>query len=37
MRRRHHDAFGNAKLDGRDEIRLDDLGENAREKQRIGF
>src|SRR5882672_1570566 len=38
MRRAIMTAFGNAKLDGRDEIRLDDLGENrAAKKQRIGF
>ena len=38
MRRAIMTAFGNAKLAGRDEIQLGDLGENrAARKQRIGF
>ena len=38
MRRVMINAFGNAKLGGRDEIALADVGENrAARKQRIGF
>ena len=37
MRRALVGAFGNAKLDGRDELRADDLLERSGRRQRIGF
>ena len=38
MRRAITNAFGNAKLAGRDEIRLADIADNrGARKQRIGF
>ena len=38
MRRAIMNAFGNAKLAGRDEIRLADIADNrGARKQRIGF
>ena len=37
MRRALHAAFGNAKLDGRTELRPDDIQDARSRKQRIGF
>jgi ATP-dependent Lon protease len=37
MRRALHAAFGNAKLDGRTELRPDDIQDGRSKKQRIGF
>jgi ATP-dependent Lon protease len=37
MRRSIHAAFGNAKIEGRDEIHPDDIQDGRSRKQRIGF
>jgi len=37
MRRSIHAAFGNAKIDGRDEVRPEDIQDGRNRKQRIGF
>jgi ATP-dependent Lon protease len=37
MRRALHAAFGNAKLDGRSELRPDDIQDGRSKKQRMGF
>jgi ATP-dependent Lon protease len=37
MRRSIQVAFGNAKIDGRSEVRADDVRESRGRKSRIGF
>jgi len=37
MRRSIHAAFGNAKIDGRSEVGVDDIREGRGRKSRIGF